>query len=114
MSFCAGRPSLPQPFCIDMPRYKLTIEYDGTPYVGWQMQDNGATIQGALTDAIAAFTGARPVVYGAGRTDAGVHALAQVAHVDLARTADPEEMRSAVNHHVRPHAISVLRVEAGG
>ena len=58
-SSCAARRSRPQPCCIDMPRYKLTIEYDGTPFVGWQMQDNGATVQGALTDAIAAFTGER-------------------------------------------------------
>ena len=90
-----------------MPRYKLTIEYDGTPYVGWQMQDNGPTIQGALTDAIAAFTGVRPVVYGAGRTDAGVHALAQTAHIDLPREASPDVIRNALNHHVRPVAVTV-------
>ena len=94
-----------------MPRYKLTIEYDGTPYVGWQMQDNGATIQGALTDAIAAFTGARPVVYGAGRTDAGVHALGQVAHVDLARDWDSDNVRDAINFHLRPQPVAVLKAE---
>src|SRR6202795_79319 len=94
-----------------MPRYKLTIEYDGTPYVGWQMQDNGATIQGALTDAIAAFTGTRPVVYGAGRTDAGVHALGQVAHVDLARDWDSDNVRDAINFHLRPRPIAVLVAE---
>ena len=108
---CAGRPSRPQPCCIDMPRYKLTIEYDGTPYVGWQMQDNGPTIQGALTEAIAAFTGARPVVYGAGRTDAGVHALGQVAHVDLARDWDSDNVRDAINFHLRPRPIAVLTAE---
>jgi tRNA pseudouridine38-40 synthase len=94
-----------------MPRYKLTIEYDGTPYVGWQIQDNGPTIQGALTDAIAAFTGERPIVYGAGRTDAGVHALGQVAHVDLARDWDSDNVRDAINFHLRPQPIAALAAE---
>jgi tRNA pseudouridine38-40 synthase len=91
-----------------MPRYKLTIEYDGTPYVGWQIQDNGPTIQGALTEAIAAFTGERTAVHGAGRTDAGVHALGQVAHVDLARDWDSDNVRDAINFHLRPQPIAVL------
>jgi tRNA pseudouridine38-40 synthase len=94
-----------------MPRYKLTIEYDGTPYVGWQIQDNGPTIQGALTGAIAAFTGERPVVYGAGRTDAGVHALGQVAHVDLGRDWDSDNVRDAINFHLRPQPIAALAAE---
>ena len=94
-----------------MPRYKLTIEYDGVPYVGWQIQDSGSTIQGALTDAIAAFTGERPIVYGAGRTDAGVHALGQVAHVDLARDWDSDNVRDAINFHLRPQPIAVLTAE---
>jgi tRNA pseudouridine38-40 synthase len=94
-----------------MPRYKLTIEYDGTPYVGWQTQDNHPSIQGALTDAIATFTGERPVVYGAGRTDAGVHALGQVAHVDLARDWDSDNVRDAANFHLRPAPIAVLAAE---
>ena len=91
-----------------MPRYKLTIEYDGTGLVGWQRQANGLSVQEALETAFERFCGERPTVFGAGRTDAGVHALAQVAHVDLAREADPEVIRSAINHHLRPHAISVL------
>ena len=91
-----------------MPRYKLTIEYDGTGLVGWQRQANGLSVQEALETAFERFCGKRPTVFGAGRTDAGVHALAQVAHVDLAREADPEVIRSAINHHLRPHAISVL------
>ena len=91
-----------------MPRYKLTIEYDGPGLVGWQRQANGLSVQEALETAFERFCGERPTVFGAGRTDAGVHALAQVAHVDLAREADPEVIRSAINHHLRPHAISVL------
>ena len=99
-----------------MPRYKLTIEYDGTPFVGWQMQDNGPSIQAALADAIAAFAGERALVGGAGRTDAGVHALGQVAHVDLSKEWDVETVRDAVNFHLRPQPIAVLeakRVDAG-
>jgi tRNA pseudouridine38-40 synthase len=91
-----------------VPRYKLTIEYDGTGLVGWQRQANGLSVQEALETAFERFCGERLTVFGAGRTDAGVHALAQVAHVDLAREADPEVIRSAINHHLRPHAISVL------
>jgi tRNA pseudouridine38-40 synthase len=99
-----------------MPRYKLTIEYDGTPFVGWQMQDNGPSIQAALADAIAAFAGERALVGGAGRTDAGVHALGQVAHVNLGKEWDVETVRDAVNFHLRPQPIAVLeaeRVDAG-
>lgn len=95
-----------------MPRYKLTVEYDGTGFVGWQRQANSLSIQEALETAFERFCGEPLTVHGAGRTDAGVHALAQVAHVDLARAVDPETIRSAVNHHVRPHAISILRAEA--
>jgi len=91
-----------------MPRYKLTIEYDGTGLVGWQRQANGLSVQEELETAFERFCGERLTVFGAGRTDAGVHALAQVAHVDLAREADPEVIRSAINHHLRPHAISVI------
>ncbi len=94
-----------------MPRYKLTIEYDGTPFVGWQVQDSGASVQGVLTEAIAAFAGERVVVAGAGRTDAGVHALGQVAHVDLAKDWDGDTVRDAVNFHLRPRPIAVLTAE---
>ena len=94
-----------------MPRYKLTIEYDGTPFVGWQVQDNGPSVQGVLTEAIAAFTGERVAVAGAGRTDAGVHALGQVAHVDLAKDWDGDTVRDAVNFHLRPRPIAVLTAE---
>jgi tRNA pseudouridine38-40 synthase len=91
-----------------VPRYKLTIEYDGTGLVGWQRQANGLSVQEALETAFERFCGERLTVFGAGRTDAGVHALAQVAHIDLGREADPEVIRSAINHHLRPQAISVL------
>jgi tRNA pseudouridine38-40 synthase len=91
-----------------VPRYKLTIEYDGTPFVGWQMQDNGPSVQSVLTDAIAAFAGERAAVQGAGRTDAGVHALGQVAHVDLAKDWDNDRVRDAINFHLRPQPIAVL------
>jgi tRNA pseudouridine38-40 synthase len=94
-----------------MPRYKLTIEYDGTPYVGWQAQDNGPSIQASLTDAIAAFAGERATVFGAGRTDAGVHALGQVAHVDLAKDWDTGNVRDAINFHLRPQPVAVLMAE---
>ena len=94
-----------------MPRYKLTIEYDGAGLVGWQRQANGLSVQEALETAIAKFCAERATVHGAGRTDAGVHALAQTAHLDLARRVAPEVLRSAVNHYLRPAAISVLSAE---
>jgi tRNA pseudouridine38-40 synthase len=97
-----------------MPRYKLTIEYDGTPFVGWQAQDNGPSVQGVLIGAIAAFTGERVAVSGAGRTDAGVHALGQVAHVDLTKEWDTDTVRDAINFHLRPQPVAVLAAERVG
>ncbi len=94
-----------------MPRYKLTLEYDGTGLVGWQRQAAGASVQQALETAVERFCGARVTVHGAGRTDAGVHALGQAAHLDLPREAAPEVIRNALNHHVKPAAIAVLAVE---
>ena len=94
-----------------MPRFKLTIEYDGTPFAGWQWQDDAPTVQRALTDAIAAFCGHAVKVSGAGRTDAGVHALGQVAHVDLEKDWRIDKVRDAVNAHLRPHPIAVLSAE---
>jgi tRNA pseudouridine38-40 synthase len=94
-----------------VPRYKLIIEYDGTPYVGWQAQDNGPSVQGILTGAIAAFAGEQVTIHGAGRTDAGVHALGQVAHVDLTKDWDDDTVRDAINFHVRPQPIAVLAAE---
>jgi tRNA pseudouridine38-40 synthase len=94
-----------------MPRYKLIVEYDGRPFVGWQVQDIGPTVQGALEAAIHAFTGEDASVHGAGRTDAGVHALGQVAHVDLAKDWGVERVRDAINAHLRPHPIAIVVVE---
>jgi tRNA pseudouridine38-40 synthase len=94
-----------------MPRYKLLIEYDGTPFVGWQLQDRGLSVQGLLMDAAQAFCGERVKVQGAGRTDAGVHALGQVAHVDLAKDWGSDTVRDALTAHLRPHPIAVLAAE---
>src|SRR5579863_7553137 len=94
-----------------MPRYRLILEYDGTGFVGWQRQDNGASIQGALEEAIEKLSGARVTVTGAGRTDAGVHALGQVAHFDLEKEFEPGKVRDALNHYLRPAPVVVL--EAG-
>jgi tRNA pseudouridine38-40 synthase len=94
-----------------MPRYKLTIEYDGTPFVGWQAQDNGVSVQSVLTAAVAAFASEPVAVSAAGRTDAGVHALGQVTHLDLAKDWDVDTVRDAVNFHLRPQPIAVLAVE---
>jgi tRNA pseudouridine38-40 synthase len=94
-----------------MPRYKLILEYDGTPFVGWQMQDNGPSVQGRLAEGIKAFSGEESVPRGAGRTDAGVHALAQVAHFDLARDWESWKVREALNAQLRPDPISVLACE---
>ena len=94
-----------------MPRYKLTIEYDGTPFIGWQLQGSGVSVQGVLTDAVEAFTGERVVVAGAGRTDTGVHALGQVAHIDLSKDWVVDNVRDAMNFHLRPRLVSVLAAE---
>jgi tRNA pseudouridine38-40 synthase len=94
-----------------MPRYRLLIEYDGTGLCGWQRQANGPSVQQALETAVEKFCGEQVTVFGAGRTDAGVHALGQTAHLDLERETSCEVLRSALNHHLRPLAISVLAAE---
>jgi tRNA pseudouridine38-40 synthase len=91
-----------------MARYRITIEYDGTPYVGWQIQDNGPSVQARLAQAMEAFCGERVVPAGAGRTDAGVHALGQVAHFDLEKDWPTDTVRDALNAHLRPDPVSVL------
>jgi tRNA pseudouridine38-40 synthase len=94
-----------------MPRYKLTVEYDGGPFVGWQRQENGRSIQQAIEEAAKAFSGETVAVGGAGRTDAGVHALGQVAHVDFVRDWPADTVRDAVNAHLRPDPIAILSAE---
>ncbi len=94
-----------------MARYKMTLEYDGARFKGWQIQLTDKTVQGVLADAIARINGEPALVQGAGRTDSGVHALGQVAHVDLKREWDPFEISNAINACVRPHKVCVLSIE---
>ncbi len=99
-----------------MPRYRITIEYDGTSFAGWQRQTKDVSIQGLLEDAILKFSQESVGVRGAGRTDAGVHALAQVAHFDLSKSWASGRVRDAMNFHLRPHPIGVIacsEAEAG-
>lgn len=97
-----------------MPRYRLTLEYDGTPFVGWQVQAAGVSVQGQLAEAIQKFSGETVDVRGAGRTDAGVHARGQVAHIDLAKDWPTDTVRDAVNFHLKPDPIAVLACETVG
>ncbi|HQF30403.1 MAG TPA: tRNA pseudouridine(38-40) synthase TruA [Hyphomicrobiales bacterium] len=97
-----------------MPRYRLTIEYDGTPFVGWQRQAVGDSVQGAIEAAIRGFCGEDVAVRGAGRTDAGVHATGQVAHIDLSRHWKTDTIRDAVNAHLRPAPVAILAAERVG
>jgi len=94
-----------------MPRYKLIIEYDGTPFVGWQRQDGQMSVQGRLAQAVKDFSGEDVVPNGAGRTDAGVHASGQVAHFDLHKDWAPGKVRDALNAQLRPEPVSVLTCE---
>jgi len=94
-----------------MPRYKLIVEYDGRPFAGWQIQADQLTVQGLLTAAVEALSGDKTLVQGAGRTDAGVHARAQVAHADLTKEWDTDTIRDALNAHLRPHPIAILAAE---
>lgn len=94
-----------------MTRFRLTLEYDGGPFVGWQRQDNGISIQQALEEAVLATVQEECMVYGAGRTDAGVHALGQVAHVDIAKPIEPNRLMAAINFHLKPNPIAVTACE---
>ncbi|MFN3260469.1 MAG: tRNA pseudouridine(38-40) synthase TruA [Pikeienuella sp.] len=97
-----------------MPRYRLTLEYDGAPFSGWQRQADRPSVQQALEEAVLRLTGDAAHVQGAGRTDAGVHALGQVAHLDLERDWEPFRLMEALNHHLRPAPVSVIAAEAAG
>ncbi len=94
-----------------MTRFKLTLEYDGAAFVGWQRQDNGPSVQQALEEAVTAFCGEIATVHGAGRTDAGVHALGQVAHLDVEKPTTAETLRDALNAHLKPAPVAVLAAE---
>lgn len=94
-----------------MPRYRLTLEYDGGPYNGFQAQADQPTVQASLERAVKAFCGQTLRVAAAGRTDTGVHATGQVAHVDLERDWPAETVRNALNAHLRPEPIVVLAAE---
>jgi len=92
-----------------VPRYRLTLEYDGRPFVGWQRQAQGASVQQMIEEALAVLERGRPVqIQGAGRTDAGVHATGQVAHVDLDKSWRPDKLREAINANMRPWPVAVI------
>lgn len=97
-----------------MPRFRMTVEYDGSPYVGWQRQENGPSVQGALEAAVLSLTGETVSIRGAGRTDSGVHAMGQVIHVDLMRDWVPYKLRNALNAHLAlaGESVAVLDVRA--
>ena len=93
-----------------MQRYKIKIEYEGTPFVGWQFQKNGRSIQEVLQKAIFNFSKERVVVIGAGRTDSGVHALAQVAHFDLKKKIERKNILPAINQNIGNKPVTILKI----
>lgn len=95
-----------------MTRFRLTVEFDGRPFMGWQRQAHGPSVQAAIEDAILAITGETVIVHGAGRTDAGVHATAMAAHVDIVRDFTPFRLMEAINAVIRPHPVAVLACES--
>lgn len=95
-----------------MARFKLTIEYDGGSFQGWQRQDHAETVQGAMEAAATRLNGSPVTVYGSGRTDSGVHGLAQIAHADFDKPLRADQVRDALNYHLKNHPISVLAAEA--
>ena len=94
-----------------MTKYKIIIEYDGTDFVGWQKQENGPSIQSSLEDAIKKITSETVNVFGAGRTDSGVHAKGQVAHFELSKNLSLDNIRDGINQHLRPLPIAILDVK---
>ena len=91
-----------------MPRYKLTLEYDGAPFVGWQFQENGPSVQGALEKAAYKLSGEKVTAHAAGRTDAGVHAYGMVAHIDLHKEFPEDKVRDGLSQHLKPSPVVVL------
>ena len=94
-----------------MTRWRLTVEYDGAPFFGWQRQTNGPSVQAEIETAIAQMTGEAATVHGAGRTDAGVHALAMDAHADIAKSLTEHRLREGLNALLRPAPVSILAVQ---
>ena len=94
-----------------MQRYKIKVEYDGTPFVGWQFQKNGQSIQEVLQNAIFNFSKEKVVVTGAGRTDSGVHAIAQVAHFDLKKKINKKSLLPGINRHIGSKPVAVLKIK---
>ena len=97
-----------------MHNYKITIEYDGTDFVGWQRQENGLSIQQLIEDSIYKLSNKKTTIFGAGRTDAGVHAKGQVASFKLDSHIELDTIRDGLNHHLRPHPIAILSSEKTG
>ena len=95
-----------------MTRFALTIEYDGRPFMGWQRQSHGPSVQQALEEAVTRITGEEAAVHGAGRTDAGVHAIAMRAHVDIEKAIQPFRLMEALNAQLRPAPVAVLAARA--
>jgi tRNA pseudouridine38-40 synthase len=95
-----------------VPRYKLILEYDGTPFAGWQRQADALSVQQVVEEAIEKMSGERVVIQAAGRTDSGVHALGQVVSFDLAKDWDPFKVREALNFHTKPHPVAIIEAEA--
>jgi tRNA pseudouridine38-40 synthase len=95
-----------------MTRFRLIVEYDGRPFMGWQRQAHGPSVQQAIEEAVAAITGETAVLHAAGRTDAGVHALAMAAHVDIERAITPFRLAEGLNARLRPLPVAILRAEA--
>ena len=94
-----------------MARFAFTVEFDGRPFMGWQRQAHGPSVQQAIEDAIFAVTGERAILHAAGRTDAGVHGLAMRAHADIARPIAPFRLMEAINAHLRPDPVAILACE---
>ena len=97
----------PSPYANDMPRYALKVEYDGAPFAGWQRQTDQPSVQGAIEDALARLQIGPHNIAAAGRTDAGVHAIGQVAHCDLTRDWDPFRLSEALNYHLKPQPVAI-------